>query len=1060
MDNITFSNWCGHTTSYISYGIGVIDNMFGVFDHNNIAGTGCTYLALIEFSHSSYLGVGQWGDNSWAQSENYGSANFIFFENNTFNAAGCCDNEGSVSGQQTEEGGGRIVQRFNKFTNMDHLNSALAWHGTESNGRPRGARAFEQYGNTFTVAASTESAGGLLGGRSGTGLMFGNTADISASGANIDGLFSVTTPRTNASIGGWGACDGASVYDTNDGVTYYSGTISTVTGVYPAVTVTVTGSPGWTTNQWIPAGAPYSMHDVTLNDGTEIISNTANTLVINVGSGGPGDWTPVNGDSIQILRASACVDQGMGRGAGFLYTGANGGNSATPLSSSAQAASPSYAWNNAVIGGSPIYYYLQASSKRIIANRDFYVDTLGQSAQTTSSSPFDGTSGNGFGTKARRPAACTTGVGYFATDEGSWNTSGNGFGNGNLYLCTSTNTWTLSYTPYTYPHPLTVQNPCAGPFTISSQEPSTCMPYPGGLYTTQLPGAGSGGPTGHLIANSAAMVTLLTGEVGQSQVFKESVGSASTANPNVNNPNSNSANNSNPTFYGQSSDPVWTFTNCQAVGTTCGSDMHNGFTAHIPVGAHFSYLTSCTNPGCGGDSFFDLWDQTNNEYIRLHGNNEQGITFYNKRYFNMSNCCTLDLQFLDTAIATIRSPGAFSTPDYGQPNGYSIDSRLASTDLRHHEVVAGSIQHALITNSYCVNDSLGSNSYVFPSPRVSILGCTSVMVSNTNRPFQGQLFFLDYTDAQIAALSIPSWKKPFITALAHYGIYFSDTCGTPCFEIVEREGDEAYSVAGIANPFFTWATANSVPCRNGGGVTDAPTNTCEVYPLSDLPAGWETHIHVADQCVPKGMVRLAGGCGPLVFTIQPSNTGSGSTMATVKVTYPDATFTGNTTLTVTSCPGVSATNNTQPNTAGVATFSIMNMTGSGSNCTFVASASGADNTTSNTFNVGAALSFTVQPATTVSGMTMASFTVTDSDNTFSGTVTLTANGCGAGFTNTSGSATAGVKVFSTVGTSASGSGCNFTASASGASNAVSNLFDITPAPAQPSHRGTIFILHK
>lgn len=99
--------------------------------------------------------------------------------------------------------------------------------------------------------------------------------------------------------------------------------------------------------------------------------------------------------------------------------------------------------------GSPDYY-----PEHMQANRDWY-NAVSARAQSSNSSPFNGTTGMGFGTLANRPTTCTTGseaadagkggVGYFATDQGP---------QGTLYRCSATNTWTVHYAPYTYPHPL------------------------------------------------------------------------------------------------------------------------------------------------------------------------------------------------------------------------------------------------------------------------------------------------------------------------------------------------------------------------------------------------------------------------------------------------------------------------------------------------------------------------------------------------------------------------------------------------------------------------------
>ncbi|MGB6429202.1 MAG: hypothetical protein WBF06_01340, partial [Candidatus Acidiferrales bacterium] len=90
IDNIWFgygSPWSQQLYGSNSEAAVLVEMAFGVLDHNTLctSTTPCTGPADFELFNAemgTYLGTGQYGDNSWAQPDSLGGANNIFAENN------------------------------------------------------------------------------------------------------------------------------------------------------------------------------------------------------------------------------------------------------------------------------------------------------------------------------------------------------------------------------------------------------------------------------------------------------------------------------------------------------------------------------------------------------------------------------------------------------------------------------------------------------------------------------------------------------------------------------------------------------------------------------------------------------------------------------------------------------------------------------------------------------------------------------------------------------------------------------------------------------------------
>jgi hypothetical protein len=339
----TGKNWrIDHNKFYRLYSraIETSGDTLGVIDHNEFI-TDPTQAILI--GHSGWGGQ-SYGDGSWTSPLMLGTEQAIYIEDNVFTWDGGSNPMGFIDCIF----GGRFVFRYNGVNDANIGN-----HGTESSGRNRSCFSYEIYENTFSRSV-TPNVWTTFFNRGGTGVMFNNTII-----GNWNSLSHVATYREFHSFTPWGACDGTSPYDVNDGTTYDSGDH---TGSANS-SVLVSSGKHWDVDQWVG----YSVLNITKGISSAIVSNTADTITFK-GDPYSGNMTWDTGDRFEIKRAYPCIDQ-VGRSTGDLISEYD---PPSPQAWPNQALEPFYEWNNTINGED---VDIVSDSPHLIEGRDFVSDT-------------------------------------------------------------------------------------------------------------------------------------------------------------------------------------------------------------------------------------------------------------------------------------------------------------------------------------------------------------------------------------------------------------------------------------------------------------------------------------------------------------------------------------------------------------------------------------------------------------------------------------------------------------------------------------------------------------
>ncbi len=395
-----------------------VQNGYGLVDHNYFQDIGGNLIPLNTFGDMASNGYQNWTDPS-----QIGTNNAIYIEQNYYTIA-VTNNEGFIDCYF----GAKNVVRFNTINGTE----IGGCHGTDTHSRS--PVYWEEYGNHITN--NTGNGPYEMGHeRGGTSLVWREHVDGSTFWSKWTLAYNRLTQQVGAEISNWGAAAPGlnwtpTAINSTDNTLNAPAFISS--HAYNTHDVFTSGGTNWEVSSNCTSGsAPSAAQGSFTTTGSCTVQNVAGVTTASPAPGVSAGFDPANPDTQGTTSAFT------------RFFDANGGvypYRDQPCVGHNQVNMPCYEWLNSVPGSLvPLFHTDGAVS--VVANRDYY-DYTGSTSVTN---------GVGAGALASRPASCVTGVAYFATDQGSWNTSSNGSGNGVLYKCTSTNTWTSYYTPYTYP---------------------------------------------------------------------------------------------------------------------------------------------------------------------------------------------------------------------------------------------------------------------------------------------------------------------------------------------------------------------------------------------------------------------------------------------------------------------------------------------------------------------------------------------------------------------------------------------------------------------------------